>query len=54
MAEDVDPEELQASRSFVQLQQTLGIRTPRKLAELAALSKRIRAVPKSRVKRARK
>lgn len=50
MAELPDPEKIQASREFVSLQRTLGVTTPRKLASINALSKRIRSMPSAKAK----
>ena len=43
MADEVDPERMQATAEFRKLTASLGIRTPRKLARLAAMNKSIRA-----------
>lgn len=42
MADRVDLEGLQVTREFTHLRAVLGIRTPRKLDEIAQLSRKIR------------
>jgi hypothetical protein len=48
VADTVDEGKLQMSREWVRLTQTLGVRTPRKLAEVAALSRTIRTTPRGK------
>lgn len=46
MADTPDPERLQATSAWRDLTSALGIRTPRKLANVKAATKAIRARPK--------
>lgn len=50
MPEDFDPERLQVTREFKNLQAALAIATPRKLAHIAALATAIKASKRGKPK----